>query len=539
MGAEKWAESDEFVDLTDDGPSHASMTQESQRSEIMNFAANINKENVLLQSSLQRMRKVGDKRRHECTESLLCEQVEHVTLISDDEDQVSIRKGEHLGEHLQKRQRRILERSEVNAVGAEAEQRSSSEILQDKPSTINAENTTSEPPMNHELKALALLRESRKPRPAGPITESISGVSSSAGTHALQLHHIKRDPEEIPSLEAHPISPDGPSLQISILSYNVWFKEEVALEGRMQGLSQVIQDCGIPDFLLLQEVTHNMVKLWSCKPWWNLYSPSPVMQQRYFTMLLTKKETVSQSAPAAHMIYANSVMARSLQYVKASVHGVPIIVSTTHLESPTPPTHFYSKERVTQKQEAVGMLDTLAKTGGMDAVLAGDLNWAEERDGPLSLPHGWQDAWAVTSHPKGETGLTYDTHANPMLYKGGWRGGRLDRALCKLGNSFEVGSIELVGKTALPGVVYVGPRGRPSPVLPSDHFGLLMKLNVKPEVLRPGRMKRDGSLVQPLHHRLLSPAATGQGSTRRVSSTVTGILMPFTGVGRTLGAGGH
>ena len=51
---------------------------------------------------------------------------------------------------------------------------------------------------------------------------------------------------------------------------------------------------------------------------------------------------------------------------------------------------------------------------------------------------------------------------------------RLDRAFIK-SNNWKLESIEMLGKEAIPNERYNG-----KPVLPSDHFGLLVKLVAKP-----------------------------------------------------------
>lgn len=59
---------------------------------------------------------------------------------------------------------------------------------------------------------------------------------------------------------------------------------------------------------------------------------------------------------------------------------------------------------------------------------AGDLNWADNRDGELPLPLAWRDAWR-TLRP-GEPGFTYNARANPMLSHR-YEGSRLDRVLVR------------------------------------------------------------------------------------------------------------
>ena len=73
-------------------------------------------------------------------------------------------------------------------------------------------------------------------------------MSTAAGT--LPSQSRSRDPAQTSAAE----NGDGTGVakEVSILSYNVWFKEEVALEERMQGLAGIIEECGFPDYILLQ-----------------------------------------------------------------------------------------------------------------------------------------------------------------------------------------------------------------------------------------------------------------------------------------------
>ena len=97
-------------------------------------------------------------------------------------------------------------------------------------------------------------------------------------------------------------------------------------------------------------------------------------------------------------------------------------------------------------------------------------NWGPV-DGPPPLPGGWSDAWTHL-HP-GEAGLTYDPKSNPMLrqYKTPLRR-RLDRVFVRL-RHWRLHAMEMLGQDALPGG---GLRFEGRPVLPSDHFGLLLEL---------------------------------------------------------------
>lgn len=83
-----------------------------------------------------------------------------------------------------------------------------------------------------------------------------------------------------------------------------------------------------------------------------------------------------------------------------------------------------------------------------------------------------------------QVGFTYDSKANPML-TGSRLQKRLDRIYCQL-QDFEVVSLEMVGTAPIPDLTYQKERkvkGRVQmmtlPVLPSDHFGLLLKVRYK------------------------------------------------------------
>ena len=148
--------------------------------------------------------------------------------------------------------------------------------------------------------------------------------------------------------------------------------------------------------------------------------------------------------------------------------GWPVRVATTHLESPTGWDQLFSEQRVAQCRQASAVLDK-AREG--DVLFAGDMNWGPN-DGPPPLPAGWSDAW-LHLHSE-DAGLTYDPRSNPMLKKGNRIRRRLDRVFVRL-RHWRLHSMELVGREALPGLDYDG-----RPVLPSDHFGVLL-------VLRPAQ----------------------------------------------------
>eukprot|EP00798_Chlamydomonas_sp_ICE-L_P012577 gene12577-15801_t len=266
---------------------------------------------------------------------------------------------------------------------------------------------------------------------------------------------------------SHPTSRPGSfSSDVSILTLNVWFKEEVALEARMKGVADLIRQAGYPHILMFQEVTRNIVLIWQQQAWWKMYDSSiPPLPGPgdYITVLCWLKTAVKIDSQPLLIPFPSSVMRRGLRHVQVKVLGHRLVVATSHLESPVRG-EMSIAERTDQLRKSITILDAVAHD--CDVVFAGDMNWTEQqggrgaiRDGPMPLSPPWKDIWPEL-RPK-EEGLTWDPRANKML-SSKWKGSRLD-------------SIELVGTQALGGT-YINEKNEAKPVYPSDHFGLLLRL---------------------------------------------------------------
>ena len=270
--------------------------------------------------------------------------------------------------------------------------------------------------------------------------------------------------------------------RVTLLQYNVWFNEDAAVEARMAAIGRIIEAAGRPTFIALQEVTPTIQALLAAAPWWRAYaaSPPPSDDAAYYTLLLARRDAVGPPAVTEASFrrqpFANSVMGRCLLTLLARVGGRAIAVATSHLESPCPPDGLFTKQRQHQMRDALRVLDAAPAA---NVLFAGDMNWVDARDGAPPLGPGWRDCW-LEAAPGGAPGFTYDTSANPML-TGRWPGSRLDRVFAKLGD-WRVAAMRLVGTEPIAGATYHKPlpRGRggtrPLPVLPSDHFGLLLEL---------------------------------------------------------------
>ena len=110
----------------------------------------------------------------------------------------------------------------------------------------------------------------------------------------------------------------------------------------------------------------------------------------------------------------------------------------------------------------------------------------------MALQPGWLDAW-VKAHGDAP-GFTYDCRANPML--AGNLKLRLDRVLARPGSGVDVTEVRMIGREPIPGGTReFSKRGGGTgsrPLLPSDHFGLVCDLSV-----RPAAGRRLGSAAEP------------------------------------------
>ncbi|KAK9267536.1 hypothetical protein L1049_009964 [Liquidambar formosana] len=216
---------------------------------------------------------------------------------------------------------------------------------------------------------------------------------------------------------------------LKILSYNVWFREDLEMYKRMKALGDLIQ-LHSPDLICFQEVTPNIYDIFQQSSWWKEYRCSVSNEMAnlrpYFCMQLSKLPIKSFSCKP----FNNSVMGRELCVADIEVQAdKPLVVATSHLESPCPGPpkwdQMYSKERVYQANEALSILKKYP-----NVIFCGDMNWDDKLDGQFPLSEGWVDAWAELR--PGENGWTYDTKSNQMLSGNRTLQKRLDRFVCNL-----------------------------------------------------------------------------------------------------------
>ncbi|KAJ0081226.1 hypothetical protein Patl1_10007 [Pistacia atlantica] len=266
---------------------------------------------------------------------------------------------------------------------------------------------------------------------------------------------------------------------LKILSYNVWFREDLEMCKRMKAIGDLIQ-LHSPDLICFQEVTPNIYDILRQSSWWKVYQCSVSIEmaesRRYFCLQLSKLQVKAFSCKP----FRNSIMGRELCIAEVKVQDEKsLVVATSHLESPCPrpPTwdQMFSKERVEQAREAINLLEK-----NQNVIFCGDMNWDDKLDGRFPFPEGWVDAW--TELRPGENGWTYDTKSNQMLSGNYPLQKRLDRFICNL-HDFKISRIDMIGMEAIPGLSYCKEKKVKKeikklelPVLPSDHYGLLLTI---------------------------------------------------------------
>ncbi|XP_044460664.1 uncharacterized protein LOC123192249 [Mangifera indica] len=267
---------------------------------------------------------------------------------------------------------------------------------------------------------------------------------------------------------------------LKILSYNVWFREDLEMYKRMKAIGDLIQ-LHSPELICFQEVTPNIYDIIRQSSWWTVYqcsvSNEMVESRPYFCMQLSKLPVKAFSCKP----FRNSIMGRELCIAEVKVQDEKsLVVATSHLESPCPgpPTwdQMFSKERVEQAREAINLLEK-----NQNVIFCGDMNWDDKLDGQFPFPEGWVDAW--TELRPGENGWTYDTKSNQMLSGNRTLQKRLDRFICNLCD-FKISRIDMIGMEAIPGLSYFKEKKVKKeikklelPVLPSDHYGLLLTIS--------------------------------------------------------------
>ncbi|BBH00725.1 endonuclease/exonuclease/phosphatase family protein [Prunus dulcis] len=129
---------------------------------------------------------------------------------------------------------------------------------------------------------------------------------------------------EMRALEGTSFGSSGVGLTtLKILSYNVWFREDLEVHKRMKALGDLIQQ-HCPDLICFQEVTPNIYDIFRQSGWWKMYQSSVSNQMAdsrpYFCMQLSKLRVKSFSCKP----FGYSAMGRELCVAEVEVPGTNI-----------------------------------------------------------------------------------------------------------------------------------------------------------------------------------------------------------------------
>eukprot|EP00246_Nothoceros_aenigmaticus_P006299 TRINITY_DN1910_c0_g1_i2.p1 TRINITY_DN1910_c0_g1~~TRINITY_DN1910_c0_g1_i2.p1 ORF type:complete len:218 (+),score=39.34 TRINITY_DN1910_c0_g1_i2:70-723(+) len=183
--------------------------------------------------------------------------------------------------------------------------------------------------------------------------------------------------------------PDATSKSIVIMFYNILFREDVEVVGRMAAIGELIEEHQ-PHVICLQEVTIGIYQILKEASWWERYqcsvSESFASQRPYFAMQLSRLPVKAYHRNP----FTNSVMGRDLCIAEIDAgKRKKLVVATSHLESPSlAQDQLYKEKRVLQARIAFKYLEDIP-----NVVFGGDMNWNDDGDGPPPLPDGWCDAW--------------------------------------------------------------------------------------------------------------------------------------------------
>jgi len=334
--------------------------------------------------------------------------------------------------------------------------------------------------------------------------------------------------------------PDSSFPVFSVCSYNVWFVEVHPVK-RMQKLASVIISTKPrPLFVGLQEVTpmlrETLFPLLE-KAGYQMYCQEIDMFRPYGCAIGVLVREGEESTLRAEVIdkgfeyYRESVMNRGLIWVIAKIMDSArnnstqhVLFTTTHLESfqrdyPRSGENYTgATQRLSQIRQATKFctdrITAWRKSNRYGesirmAIITGDLNWDDERkasigDDPNLLmtvnqnDSGWVDAWKETNPARNEDGYTYDAKTNPML--GGNLRRRFDRCLIFMSNTDKksgVHKVSIIGNEAIEGITWEKEiqvwqngglsgtgKNKSNPVLPSDHYGLLVVFGGTPASLQ-------------------------------------------------------
>ena len=318
---------------------------------------------------------------------------------------------------------------------------------------------------------------------------------------------------------------------LKVLSFNVWFEREETFGARMAAIAAIAADATVVG---LQEVTDDsfphLQRELARRGFGTLFRQTSIAP--YYCCLASKSTLVGvETVP-----FPGSRMGRGLLVARAAWPGVgDVLFGVAHLES------FVGREvdaavraeRRAQVARAAATLEAKAAAHGCAAaVLLGDFNWEDSKDGDALAAAGaaWRDAWRDRGSPKASE-FTYDGRANGML-KHGFKH-RFDRVFvldrevkqqtldaADASRAIATTGFRLVGTAQVGTRTIQHEKKGTLPMFPSDHFGVEVTLEKRAAAAAapaPAAKKRPAAanaFFQPRKKAAAAPAAAATGRYR-------------------------
>lgn len=313
-----------------------------------------------------------------------------------------------------------------------------------------------------------------------PIRHAIDKRDTSIVHHAIPSPPISKKFNELKVTKPK-------STTLKIMSYNVCSREEYPIYKRMHAISGLVE-LHSPQLIAFQEITLKIYTIFQSSSWWKDYhcsiSKEEASDRQCYCILLSKYNlTEIMNTPLGY-----SKMGRlSVAKIKFGKNK-SLVIASGHLKSPCPDprdpnsqNHKFAQERKLEANEALSILKKHP-----NVIFCGDMNWNEKTDGQFPLPPEWIDAWnKLKGKGKGKVGkgYTFDTQSNKMLGGHQYLRKRLDRIFCNLkAKDFRVDKIAMIGKEAISDVTFKSKK-KNLPVLPSDHYGLLLTVSINDNIV--------------------------------------------------------
>lgn len=254
--------------------------------------------------------------------------------------------------------------------------------------------------------------------------------------------------------------PDTPDKRLSIFTWNVW-SSSFRFKSRCDAIFSIIGQSNA-DVICLQEVTRQFLGLLKREEWVrNGYTLSDIHGDSFNTygLVILCKFHVTEFLLHEFM---GSNQERRLLYFTLPVHGVPITIATTHLES----LEQNQKQRTYQIETSCSVLKEFPHK-----ILCGDFNFGDKSPEEFCIK-SWEDSWMAQCQNSEEDSFTMpDFKVFPA-----WRP---DRIL------FSSESLQLVSMTRcgmedmpLEEEYEMLDQSGDLPLTPSDHYGLLAHFRI-------------------------------------------------------------